>query len=98
MDVIPTSQHDPLATKVAAVAEKLNRRRMNARETSIEVNAQRSKFFDRLAVLNAGALTFSVTLLNVSSLNAAIYPPILLFLYAAWACLLIALLACLLRN
>lgn len=61
----------------------------------MKIAEERSAFFDKVAVLNAGALTFSVTLLNAST---ATRPHSLLILYAAWVLLLIALVACLVRN
>jgi hypothetical protein len=89
------SAQDPLVTKVQDLAQKLNRRRRTASETSEKLIEERSAFFDRLALLNAGALTFSVTLFaSFSSKN----PRGILSLHAAWICLLIALAACLVRN
>jgi hypothetical protein len=89
------SAQDPLVTKVQDLAQKLNRRRRTASETSEKLIGERSAFFDRLALLNAGALTFSVTLFaSFSSKN----PKGIFSLRAAWICLLIALAACLVRN
>lgn len=91
----PMSVQDPLETKVRDLAEKLNRRRRTASETSEKVLEERSAFFDRLALLSAGALTFSVTLFtSFSSKN----PKGIFSLRAAWICLLTALTACLVRN
>jgi uncharacterized integral membrane protein len=86
---------DPLFTKVQDLAEKLNRRRRTTSETSEQLIQERNAFFDRLALLNAGALTFSVTLFaSLSTKN----PNGLFFLHSAWIGLLIALAACLVRN
>jgi uncharacterized integral membrane protein len=90
-----SAQHDPLRTKVQDLAQKLNRRRRTASETSEKIIQERNAFFDRLALLNAGALTFSVTLF--ASLSAK-NPRGLFFLQSAWIGLLIALAACLVRN
>ncbi len=95
MSVTPVPSHDPLIDKRNSVAETLNRRRRTASEVSIKIAADRSAFFDKLAVLNAGALTFSVTLLGRSVQSD---PHKMLLLYAAWVSLLIALGACLIRN
>jgi hypothetical protein len=84
-------QHDPLATKVQKVTETLNRRRPDHTETSKEIIRERNAFFDRLALLNAGALTFSVTLYQKNP--KGLWP-----LHTAWICLLVALAVCLLRN
>lgn len=86
---------DPLYEKHNTEAERLNRRRKTASETSKEIVARREAFFDRLALLNTGALTFSVTLLG--SL-AAKNPHGKHLLFAAWLLLLLAAGACLLRN
>ncbi|SRR6266478_676916 len=93
MSAVPP--HDPLIEKRSSVAETLNRRRRTASEASTKVAADRNAFFDKLAVLNAGALTFSVTLLGRSVQSD---PHKMLLLYAAWVSLLIALGACLIRN
>jgi hypothetical protein len=90
-----SAQHDPLRTKVEDLAEKLNRRRRTASETSEKIIQERNAFFDRLALLNAGALTFSVTLFAFLSVKN---PKGLLILHTAWICLLIALASCLVRN
>ncbi len=95
MTTPPGLPFDPLIEKRKSIAETLNRRRQTASETSKKVAEDRNAFFDRLAVLNAGALTFSVTLLGTSVRQ---HPNSLLLLYVAWASLLIALFACLLRN
>lgn len=90
-----TPPYDPLAEKHRAATEKVNRRRKTASEVSTQIIEERTAFFDKLAILNAGALTFSVTLLNRSN------PPhsrILFLLYAAWMSLLVALASCLIRN
>jgi hypothetical protein len=89
------SVQDPVATKAQDLAEKLNRRRREASETSEKVIEERNAFFDRLALLNAGALTFSITLFASFSLKN---PRGLLLLHTAWICLLVALAACLVRN
>jgi hypothetical protein len=90
-----TSIPDPLYEKQQNEAAKLNRRRLAASETSKEIIARREAFFDRLALLNAGALTFSVTLLgNLGAKNP--HCPVLL--YGAWGLLLIAMTSCLARN
>jgi hypothetical protein len=89
---------DPLEVKLNTAREKLNRRRKRASEVSEQVNEHRSAFFDKLAILNAGALTFSVTLLNPTSPLAPSHTPLLFILYAAWMALLFALSACLVRN
>jgi hypothetical protein len=89
---------DPLEVKLNAAREKLTRRRKRASEVSEQVNEHRSAFFDKLAILNAGALTFSVTLLNPASPLAPSHTRLLFILYAAWMALLFALSACLVRN
>src|ERR1019366_1131160 len=86
---------DPLRARVDAAAETLNRRRQAATEVSKTIADERNEFFHKLAVLNAGALTFSVTLL-VHPVRQSLWMHY--FLYAAWLLLLIALGACLLRN
>lgn len=91
----PGSTPDPLIAERNAVAEKLNRRRLTASDASKEIAQNRNSFFERLALLIAGALTFSVTLighLGEQSVHAV------LFLHVAWGFLLLALLACLARN
>jgi hypothetical protein len=90
-----SAQRDPLITKVGDLTQKLNRRRRTASETSEKIIHERNAFFDRLALLNAGALTFSVTLFASLSVKN---PKGLLILHAAWICLLVALAACLIRN
>lgn len=89
------SAQDPLVTKVQDLAQKLNRRRRTASETSEKLIEKRDTFFDRLALLNAGALTFSITLFASFSLKN---PRGLLLLHTAWIFLLVALAACLVRN
>jgi hypothetical protein len=86
---------DPLETRRKNAAEKLNRRRLATSETSKKIAEDRNSFFDRLAILNAGALTFSVTLLGHF---APLHPSRTFILHTAWALLVIALGACLLRN
>lgn len=86
--------HNPLAEKVKNTAEKLNRRRQGASETSKQIVARREAFFDRLALMNVGALTFSVTLAGRLGANAH-FPRTLFF---AWGFLLLAVGACLIRN
>src|SRR5260370_10624143 len=95
MGTRPGLPHDPLLEKRTAVVETLNRRRQTASETSTKVAEDRSAFFDKLAVLNAGALTFSVTLLGTTVQQDA---HSLFILYAAWVSLLITLGACLVRS
>lgn len=90
-----SGQVDPLQAKVQDLAETLNRRRRTASETSQKIIEERNAFFDRLALLNAGALTFSVTLFASLSVKN---PRGLVYLHVAWALLLIALAASLLRN
>jgi hypothetical protein len=89
--VIP---HNPLIEKVNAATEKVNRRRQRAAETSAKVADDLNMYFDRLALLAAGALTFSVTLLGQPT-----HPHSHRFfiIYAAWGCLLISLGSSLLR-
>ncbi len=86
--------HNPLFEKVKNTAAKLDRRRQAARETSKQIVARREAFFDRLALMNVGALTFSVTL--AGRLGTSAHFPKTLF--CAWGFLLIAAGACLLRN
>lgn len=86
---------DPLDTRRRNAAEKLNRRRLAASETSKKIAEERNSFFDRLAILNGGALTFSVTLFGHF---APSHPGRTYLLHTAWALLVIALGACLLRN
>ena len=91
----PGLPHDPLATKHREKTEALNRRRVSHSETSKKIAEDRNAFFDKLALLNAGALTFSVTFLG----NLAEQHPHRIFvLHTAWAFLLAALGACLVRN
>lgn len=92
------STFDPLVNKANTAAEKRPRRRKNAGEVSVAINEKRTAFFDRLALLNAGALTFSVTLLSPITKDVPTFPPILYLVYGAWVCLLLALASCLLRN
>ncbi len=89
-----TGPHNPLVEKRNAAAEKTSRRRRTASETSVKIAEESSAFFDKLAVLNAGALTFSVTLLS----HAMQAHWQLFILYAAWILLLVALASCLVRN
>jgi hypothetical protein len=90
-----TTPHNPLIEKRKAAAEKLNRRRRTQANFSVKLAEERSAFFDRLSVLAAGALTFSVTLLgHPSQLHAHRF----FVLYAAWMLLLAALGSCLVRN
>jgi hypothetical protein len=94
MSTAPEPPHNPLIAKRNAAAETLNRRRRTASETSVKITEESNAFFDRLAVLNAGALTFSVTLLgHPTQTNSRFY-----ILYGAWILLLIALASCLVRN
>lgn len=86
--------HNPLIEKRKAAAETLNRKRRTASETSVKIAEETSAFFDRLALLNGGALTFSVTLLSHPTESRSQ----LFILYAAWILLLVALAACLARN
>ena len=67
MSGTPNQPFDPLVAKRNDVAAKLNRRRKSITDISVKVSEERNDFFDRLAILNAGALTFSVTLLNIST-------------------------------
>jgi hypothetical protein len=90
-----TSIPDPLYEKQKNVAATLNRRRLSASQTSQEIIARREAFFDRLTLLNAGALTFSVTQLgNLGARGSGSSP----YLYCAWGFLLLAIAACLVRN
>jgi hypothetical protein len=95
MSTTPGQPHDPLREKLKAAAETLTRRRQGAFEASVRGVEERNAFFDKLAVLNAGALTFSVTLLGHSVQKSL---STLFILYAAWLFLLVALGACLVRN
>jgi hypothetical protein len=61
---------------------------------SLKIAEETIGFFDKLAILNAGALTFSVTLLN----HATQARWQLFIVYAAWIFLLVALASCLIRN
>lgn len=87
-----TTGHNPLFEKVKITADKLNRRRQTASATSKEIVARREAFFDRLALMNVGALTFSVTLAGRMGSNAH-FPKTL---FAAWGscCLLLVLAWC----
>jgi hypothetical protein len=89
-----STPHNPLVERRNAAAEKLNRRRQTAVETSVKTAEESNAFFDKLAVLSAGALTFSVTFLS----RPAQAHWQLFILYAAWVLLLIALASCLVRN
>jgi hypothetical protein len=86
--------HNPLFEKAKSTADKLNRRRQTASATSKEIVARREAFFDRLALMNVGALTFSVTLMG--RLGSSAHFPKTLF--GAWGFLLLAAAACLVRN
>jgi hypothetical protein len=88
--------HDPLLQKRKDEADKLNRRRRRAHDISKQVSKRREGFFNRLALLNAGALTFSVTLL--SQMGPHQNGAYKWLLHGAWGLLLIALGACLVRN
>jgi len=90
-----TPPHNPHIARRQAAAEKLNRRRRTQADFSVTLAKERSKFFDRLSVLAAGALTFSVTLLGHPT-QPHVYR--LFILYAAWLSLLTALGCCLVRN
>jgi hypothetical protein len=93
--IVNTPISNPLHEKYKTEAEKLNRRRKTATDTSKEIVVRREAFFDRLALMNAGALTFSVTLLSRVGDNR---PHHTFFLYSAWILLVVALGACLTRN
>jgi hypothetical protein len=86
---------DPLFEKAKNEAAKLQRRRLAAHDLSKEIVARREAFFDKLALLNAGALTFSATLLGKLGATTPHCP---IFLQIAWGLLLIAIGACLIRN
>jgi hypothetical protein len=85
---------DPLYEKAKNETARLQRRRQAAHDLSKEIITRRETFFDKLALLNAGALTFSATLLT--KLGATLHYPF--FLQIAWGSLLIAIGACLIRN
>jgi hypothetical protein len=87
--------HDPLAQRHKTEAEKLNQRWKTASETSKEIAVRRDAFFDWLVLINAGALTFCVTLLGTPSLR---HLHSMWTLDAAWLFLLFAVGACLGRN
>jgi hypothetical protein len=87
--------HNPLVEKRNAAGETLDRRRRTAAEFSAKLADERVAFFDRLALLAAGALTFSVTLLGHISQP---HPHRLFVLFAAWLLLLLGLGCCLVRN
>lgn len=89
-----STAHNPLFEKVKITAAKLNRRRQTASDTSKEIVARREAFFDRLALMNVGALTFSVTLAGRMGNNAHLPKT----LFGAWGFLLLAAGACLVRN
>jgi hypothetical protein len=91
----PDIPHNPLIEKRKAAAETLNRRQRKAAEFAAKLADDRCAFFDRLALLAAGALTFSVTLLGHTSQP---HPHRLFVLYVAWLLLLLSLGSCLLRN
>ena len=86
---------DPLYEKQKGAAAKLSSRRKYASDTSKEIVARRETFFDRLALLNAGALTLSITLLGSLGPKNPHYRS---FLYCAWILLLTSMGACLVRN
>ena len=89
-----TTPHNPLVERRNNAAEQLDRRRRTAAETSVKVAEGLNAYFDRLALLAAGALTFSVTLVGHPT---RAHSHRLFIIYAAWACLLTALGSCLLR-
>lgn len=91
----PGFPHNPLIERRNAATATLNRRRRTAADFAAKLADDRCAFFDRLAVLAAGALTFSVTLLGHPSQP---HPLRLMILYAAWLSLLLALGSCLIRN
>jgi len=86
--------YNPLVEKAKNAEETLNRRRQTASETSKQIAARREAFFDRLALMSIGALTFSVTLAGRLGANTH-FPKTLFF---AWGFLLLATAACLIRN
>ena len=90
-----STPHNPLVEKRNAAGQTLDRRRRTAAEFSAKLADDRVAFFDRLALLAAGALTFSVTLLGHTSQP---HSHRLFLLYAAWLLLLLSLCSCLLRN
>jgi hypothetical protein len=94
MGTTPNQPHNPVVEKRNAAAENLNRKRKTAAEMSVKVAEETVGFFDKLAVLNAGALTFSVTLLSHPTQKHWQ----LLVVFAAWGFLLLALASCLIRN
>jgi thiol:disulfide interchange protein len=89
-----STAHNPLFEKVKNTAAKLNRRRQTASDTSKAIVARREAFFDRLALMNVGALTFSVTLAGRMGNNTHLPKT----LFGAWGFLLLAAGACLVRN
>ena len=86
---------DPLDVKYQDAAKRLQWRRQRESETTKEIAERRTEFFYKLALLNAGALTFSATFLgNIGNRHATGT----IFLHIGWGLLLLALGACLIRN
>lgn len=85
---------NPLIERRNSAAETVDRKRKTASETSVSVLEGLNALFDRLALLAAGALTFSVTLLGHP---ARPREHRYFIIYAAWSFLLVSLTCCLLR-
>src|SRR5450759_2914794 len=60
------------------------------------VSENRSRFFERLALLSAGAVVLSVSLLSTVLGKAVIHGA--MFLFVGWGCFIVALLASLFRE
>ena len=79
-------------------AQKLAQsRRKRFQEISSEVAAERSRYFERLALLNGGALTLSVTLINTFLTSHAV-TLLRWVLTVSWGFLLAGMLCAVLRN
>src|SRR5258708_28335050 len=86
---------DPLIEKQKNEASKLTRRRQAASDTSRDIVKRREEFFYKLALINGGALTFSITLLGSIATKSPHGKWVLL---AAWLLLLLSLATSLSRN
>ncbi len=87
---------DPRLNKHRDELRKLQNRKERLSEAMRDVDTRRDAFFDRLALLNAGALTFSATLL--SNLANRQHTSEKWIVHLAWGLMLIALGSCLVRN
>jgi hypothetical protein len=88
---------DPLSDQLRRQYEKTSQAGGKIDEFQRASAAERSQFFEKLALMNGGAIVLSVTFLGYFLSNQHVLRWRHL-LHVAWALLLLSLLACLLRN